>query len=527
MYLASKVSHLISRNVNELKDFRILKKSIDARKKDQIYYIYTVQFSTKNEKQIVKASAGHRTLKGKVTYLEKKKTYDFKPSGKEVLKHRPVIIGSGPAGLFCAWMLAKEGYRPIVIERGKDVDRRLADVSAFWDGGTLNPQSNVQFGEGGAGTFSDGKLNTAVKDKYGRNQLVLETFVKNGAQKEILYDAKPHIGTDILKNVVKHMREQIQAFGGEFKFEHQMTGLDLEGQELKGIYVSQGETTSRLDCDCLVLAIGHSARDTFEMLYENGLCMEAKSFAVGVRIQHRQDKINEAQYGKKYAKLLPAAPYKLTAKASNGRGVYSFCMCPGGYVVNASSEQNALAINGMSYSDRASGYANSGLIVTVTPEDYPGNTPLSGVAFQRDLEQKAYKEGHGKIPTQLYKDFKEKKSTASLENIFTNTKGATAPGDIRNVLPEAVCTALLEGIEQFGHCINGYNDDKALLMAVESRTSSPVRIIREETSLESNIGGIYPCGEGAGYAGGITSAGIDGIKIYEAIASKYAPFSQI
>ncbi|MDE6518277.1 MAG: FAD-dependent oxidoreductase, partial [Acetatifactor sp.] len=454
--------------------------------------------------------------------------------------------------------LALHGYKPIVLERGWDVDRRTLDVQSFWDNGILQPQSNVQFGEGGAGTFSDGKLNTLVKDKYGRNREVLRTFVAHGAPERILYDARPHMGTDVLTRVVKSMRQEILAHGGQVFFGTMLEGLELEenSRRIKAVHISGG---GYIPCGQLVLAIGHSARDTFQMLYEAGLPMEAKPFAVGMRIEHPQSMINQAQYGvadpgSQGSAMEPGlgptlepglgpASYKVTAQASNGRGVYSFCMCPGGYVVNASSEPGRLAVNGMSYSGRDSSNANSAIIVSVTPEDYGGRHPLSGVEFQRRLEERAWQLGQGAVPVQRYGLYKEcveqgcsqeelaAKQGLSVSQLLQDDreqplhpciKGKWRESDLSGLLPEELNRAFVEGMEQFGRQIPGFDRPDAILSGVESRTSSPVRILRDE-ELQSRIQGIYPCGEGAGYAGGITSAAMDGIKVAEAIATVYKP----
>lgn len=421
-------------------------------------------------------------------------------------------------------MLATYGYAPILIERGEAVEQRMQTVSEFWETGVLNPESNVQFGEGGAGTFSDGKLNTLVKDKQHRNDFVLETFVKFGAKEEILYVNKPHIGTDVLSDVVKNMRKEIEALGGTILFSTKLIDLIINQNQLTGIKVQYSDNrTESIDTDICVLALGHSARDTFQMLLQHNINMEPKAFAVGVRVEHLQDTINDVQYGKN-KDFLPAAPYKVAKTLPNGRGVYSFCMCPGGYVVNASSESGFLAVNGMSYSKRDGKNANSAIVVSVTPEDFPEEGPLSGIAFQRQLEQQAYKEGNGNIPVQRFEDFKNNVPTKAFGSILPQSKGKTQFANLRNSLPEFINDSLIQGIEQFGTQIPGFNHDDVILSGVESRTSSPLRILRDET-FQSNIRGIYPCGEGAGYAGGITSAAMDGIKVFEAIASVMTPTS--
>lgn len=505
-----KCSKKLNINQNNIINYQIRKKSLDARKKPNLYYSYEIDIEVENERKILSK------IKSNDIFQASKEEYKLEISGKEELKTRPVIIGSGPCGMFCAYLLAESGYKPIIIERGEKVEDRVKTIEEFWTTGNLKENSNVQFGEGGAGTFSDGKLNTLVKDTNYRQRKVLETFVKHGAPEEILYLNKPHIGTDILRKVIKSMREEIISNGGEFKFNECLTDIKIENNKLTEIEINNNKW---LKTNLLVLAIGHSARDTFKMLYEKKLDMMAKPFAVGIRIQHPQDMINKSQYGEENYSILPPANYKLTYTSSKKRGVYTFCMCPGGYVVNSSSEENKLAINGMSNYKRESKNANSAVIVTVTPNDF-GSHPLAGIEFQRKLEMSAYKEGNGKVPIQLYKDFKEDKTSTKLKEVEPIIKGNYSLGNINNILPKYITESLIEGIDYFNTKIKGYNRDDAILAAVESRTSSPVRIIRNE-QFESNIKGILPAGEGAGYAGGITSAAIDGIKIAEQIAKTY------
>lgn len=508
---------------SQLISYEIKKQSIDARKKPGLFYVYTLAVKAKQEKQIVR-----KCKNSNVKYIEAPVTYEFTPSGSEELKHKPVIIGTGPAGLFCGYFLARNGYKPILLERGLDVDSRQKDVEEFWNTGSLSLNSNVQFGEGGAGTFSDGKLNTLVNDPKGRNQKVLELFVEAGADPGILYHQKPHVGTDVLAKVVKNLRQDIIAYGGQVMFHSQLTDFIFDKEapgRLSKLQIT--DTLSgkiwELDAEVTILAIGHSARDTFEMLLKRKIPMEQKSFAVGVRVEHPQSMINESQYGPGHEDL-PAAAYKLSAKASNGRGVYTFCMCPGGYVVNASSEKGRLAVNGMSYHKRDGRNANSAVIATVTPEDFPGEGVLSGLEFQRQLEEKAFEIGKGKIPVQCFGDFCKNKATDPEKEIKTSLqpqmKGSYFWSNVRSIFPEDIGDALEEGILAFDQRIAGYAREDALVSGVESRTSSPVRITRNEKFL-SSIDGLYPCGEGAGYAGGITSAAMDGIKVAEAIMSRY------
>lgn len=501
----------------ETPEITIIRRSIDARKKPELYFNYILDVKVKNQSDV------YRKCDKKQVQIYEERIYQFPVAGYEG-KVRPVIIGTGPAGLFCGYMLAEAGFRPILLERGNPVEKRTKDVQEFWNTGKLNPESNVQFGEGGAGTFSDGKLNTLVKDKYGRNRKVLSMFVQAGAPREILYDHKPHIGTDVLSKVVINMRKTIQNMGGEVRFDAKVTDIECTDGHISGLIINE---TERMDAAYVVLAPGHSARDTFAMLYEKGVSMEAKPFAVGMRVEHPQELINLSQYGKNENKTLGSAPYKVTAKATDGRGVYSFCMCPGGYVVNASSEPGRLVVNGMSYSGRNGSNANSAIIVSVTPEDYQGTGALAGVEFQRRLEEKAFRLCQGAIPVERYSDYKaalicnreeDGQETSFIPNDFEPCiKGKWEFSAVHEILPEALGTAFVEGMEQFGRVIKGFNDGNVLVEGLESRTSSPVRILRDET-LQSSLRGLYPCGEGAGYAGGITSAAMDGIHVAEELA---------
>ncbi|MCR5330470.1 MAG: FAD-dependent oxidoreductase, partial [Lachnospiraceae bacterium] len=438
---------------------------------------------------------------------------------------RPVIIGFGPAGMICAYKLAMAGLRPVVIERGQDVDRRMKIVDSFWNTGELDENTNVQFGEGGAGTFSDGKLSTMIHDKAGRIDEFLKILVENGADESILFNAKPHLGTDRLAVIVKNIRNKIIDLGGEVRFGCRLKEIITEKNRIRAVTIENTDQDSKesvIDTDILVLAIGHSARDTFEMLHEKGLMMEQKAFAVGVRVQHPQEMIGFSQYGKDWIRL-PAADYKLTYRSERlDRGVYSFCMCPGGFVVNSSSEKGRLVVNGMSNSDRNEPTANSAIIVNVDSRDFDGTEWNAGIGFQRRLEEKAFKECNGKIPVQRYGDLAALLTqTACCKGPqIPNVKGMWDKGDMRNILPGVICDAIMEAFPDFGRKIKGFDDPETLLMGVESRTSSPVRITRNETFEAAGFKGIYPCGEGAGYAGGITSAAVDGIKVYEAILER-------
>lgn len=513
--LQKKIEKLCRIPHKDILSLSIRKQSLDARKKPELFFSFVVDMEIEEEEKFLKKCKNPQV--SKVTEVPYRFPYNANTAEAETEASRPVIVGMGPAGLFCGYLLAKHGFRPILLERGKPVEERQKDVEAFWETGALHPESNVQFGEGGAGTFSDGKLNTLVKDKYGRNREVLKIFVEHGAPERILYENKPHIGTDILRNVIASMRQQMLSWGAGIRFETKVEELLTEGNRLTGVRLSTGEV---LPVSKLVLAVGHSARDTFFMCHEKGIPMEAKPFAVGVRVEHPQSLIDKNQYGREEA-LLPAAAYKVTAQTKNGRGVYSFCMCPGGYVVNASSEPEMLAVNGMSYSGRDGANANSAIVVSVTPKDYPGNSPLAGIEFQRRLEEKAYHIGGGRIPVQYYKDFKGKEERAGdiQKNFQPSMKGQFRFAPVGEIFPEEIKQAIIEGMEQFERVIPGFGDDASLLSGVESRTSSPVRMIREKDG-QSAIRGLYPCGEGAGYAGGITSAAMDGIFIAEMVAQQ-------
>lgn len=515
--LIQKIAKTLRISETEIIDFQIKKQSLDARKKPELKYVYTVDVKVRNEGQVLKKQKNNQ-----ITIVNESK-YVFPTTGTEVFKHPPVIVGCGPAGMFCAYLLAEHGYKPILFERGASVEERVNDIENFWNTGRLNEQSNVQFGEGGAGTFSDGKLNTLVKDAHGRNKEVLKIFVENGAPEDILYTNKPHIGTDVLINVVRNMRNQILAWGGEIHFHSQFTDFQLENGKVVSVTIKSDDKEEQYQTEHLVLAIGHSARDTFQLLYEKQLPIVAKPFAVGVRVEHKQQMINDSQYGRNPQYKLPVASYKVTANLPNKRGVYSFCMCPGGYVVNASSEEGHLAVNGMSYHARDGLNANSAIIVTVTPEDFETDHPLAGVEFQRALEKKAFQIGNGKVPVQLFCDYCKNQPSKKLGEIEPQIKGAYTLANVREIFSKELAESIELGIKSFDKQIQGFANDDTLLSGVESRTSSPIRITRnEELQIENT--GIYPCGEGAGYAGGITSAAMDGIKVAEVIAANFAPF---
>ena len=500
-------------NRDSIKKIIVLKKSIDARHKPNLFFSYVVAVELDNVDYVLRKCRHNKDIS---IYISS--DYKVNITGDKMMLNRPVIVGSGPCGLILGYMLSLYGYKPIIVERGKMVDDRVEDVKRFWETGQLNVNSNIQFGEGGAGTFSDGKLNTLVKDKYNRINHIFKIFVENGAPSEILYENKPHIGSDNLRMMVKNIRNKIIDNGGEFRFNTTLTDINYSDNGIQSIVLNDNLV---IDTDVLVLAIGHSARDTIKMLDKRSIDMESKPFAVGVRIQHSQDMINSCQYGDVSHSNLKNASYKLTYKSKSGRGVYSFCMCPGGYVVNASSEKGMLCVNGMSNYNRDSGNANSAIVVTVDSRDY-GNNLFDGMEFQRELEKKAYDLGKGKIPVSLFKDYYNNTISDKFGEIKPVFKGNYKFANINVLFPDYINDSIKEGINFFNTKINGFSDGDAIIAGPEARTSSPIRILRD-SNCESNIKGIYPAGEGAGYAGGITSAAIDGLIVFEKIIKKYKP----
>lgn len=513
--LLNKVAKKLKVKKEDIKDFKIIKESLDARKKNDIKYTYCVELKIKDEEKIVKK------LKDKDVKVEIN-TYNAEiPTGSKELKNRPVVVGFGPAGIFAGLLLAEKGYTPLIIERGEDVDKRTETVDRFWKTGELNTESNVQFGEGGAGAFSDGKLTTRIKDT--RCDYILRKLVEAGAPEEITYLAKPHVGTDLLKGVVKNIRERIKSLGGEVLFSSKLEEIKSEDGKVKSIIVNGKE----INCENLILAIGHSSRDTYEMLNKIGVKMDPKAFAIGVRIEHKQELINKSQYGDMHEHpRLKAAEYRLTYQSEKlKRAVYSFCMCPGGVVVAAASENNRLVSNGMSYHARDLENANSALVVTVGPDDFEGDSPLRGMEFQRHYEELAFKLGgeNYKAPIQLVGDFMQDKVSTKLGSITPSYTGSYIFEDLRKCLPSYVIEALKEGIVDFDKKIKGYGSYDAVLTGIETRTSAPVRINRDENLESISVKGLYPAGEGAGFAGGIISAAVDGMKVAEKIIENYKP----
>ena len=512
-------------NTDDFQIHKIVKQSIDARDKNELLYIYAVDIETPLEKRIL----GSKVNRNDIT-LTKEESYVFPAAKQEAVRERPVIIGAGPAGYFAALYLARAGFCPILYERGKAVEERTKDVEGFWNGGGISENSNVSFGEGGAGTFSDGKLNTGIKDRFGRIRAVIRDFIGFGASEEIGYLAKPHIGTDVLKTVLLNMRNEILSLGGEIHFNSCLReikpkddgSLEYTIERLDGSGAGTSSFTERTFA--LVLAIGHSARDTFSMLSENRVPMEQKAFAIGLRIEHPAALINEAQYGtSEAAGLLPAADYKMTYRSKSGRSVYSFCMCPGGYVVNASSGHEQAVVNGMSYHARDAVNSNAAIVCSVTPEDfinegYGSHGVLAGVEYQKAYEKRAFMLGQGAIPVQRFEDYAHKRNTSGFSGVRPNIKGAWALAPLYKLLPEEVSASVIEGIYDYDRRLKGFACPDAVLSGVETRTSSPVRILRGD-DLMSPVKGLFPCGEGAGYAGGITSAAVDGIKTAEAVAA--------
>jgi len=498
----------------QLLSFNLFKRSYDARKKNsELLFIYTIDLEASNEAELLAKFADDRNIS-----VAPDVSYKFVGHAPANLQQRPIVVGFGPCGIFAGLLLAQMGFKPIILERGKEVRQRTKDTWGLWRKSVLNPESNVQFGEGGAGTFSDGKLYSQIKDPQHHGRKVLEEFVKAGAPDEILYINKPHIGTFRLTGMVEQMRQDIIALGGEVRFQEKVTDLLVDNEQLTGVVLESGE---QLQSRHVVLALGHSARDTFRMLHAKGVFMEAKPFSIGFRIEHPQTLIDKARLGK-YAghPKLGAADYKLVYHAKNGRSVYSFCMCPGGTVVAATSEPGRVVTNGMSQYSRNERNANSGIVVGIDPErDYPGG-PLAGIELQERLETHAYVMGGSnyQAPAQLVGDFVAGKPSTALGSVEPSYKPGVTLGDLAPSLPDFAIEAIREALPAFDRQIKGYNLHDAVLTGIETRTSSPLRITRGADYQSLNLKGLFPAGEGAGYAGGILSAGVDGIRIAEAVA---------
>lgn len=511
--LIQKAARQLGIRTEEILEFTILRQSIDARKKTQLQAVYTVELRTEREEQLVRqAKSPNITLAGKEV------PYRFPPVSRR-FERKPVIVGMGPAGLFSALFLARAGVPSILLERGRGVEERSKDVEYFWKTGELSCSSNVQFGEGGAGTFSDGKLTTGIRDIRARS--VLQTLVEHGAPEDILYSHKPHVGTDVLRKVVKSIREELVSLGCEVRFEQQVQSVTIQDGVLCGITVKTESDTYPLDCDELILAPGHSARDTFHMLHEMGVPMEQKPFAIGVRIEHKQEEMSRAQFGEAY-RTVPPSDYKLSCHLPTGRSAFTFCVCPGGEVVAASSNEGQVVTNGMSNRARDGENINGGFLVGVGPSDFPGDDPLAGVRFQEQWETAAWDLGGRNFhaPAQLVGDFLAGKASKAAGTIQPTYRPGVTWTDLSACLPDYVIQTLRDALPLFERKVHGFSHPDAVLTGVETRSSSPVRILRNPDTLESGIQGLYPCGEGAGYAGGIVSAAVDGIKVAEALSQR-------
>jgi uncharacterized protein len=514
--LRSAILRRLKISADELIGYSVFRRSCDARKKSAIALTYTLDIELTDDAAALRRLDGDRNISRTPDI-----SYRFPTRAPSTLSLRPLVIGAGPCGLFAGLILAQMGFRPIILERGKVVRERTKDTWSLWRRSVLNPNSNVQFGEGGAGTFSDGKLHSGIKNHQHRDRKVLTEFVKAGAPPEILFVAKPHVGTFRLVTMVESLRASIEALGGEYRFQCKVADIDVADdgstRRMRGVVLETGE---RIAANHVVLAVGHSARDTFQMLHERGVAIEAKPFSIGVRIEHPQSLIDDCRFGTNAGnKIIGAADYKLVHRARNGRSVYSFCMCPGGTVVAAASEPDGVVTNGMSQYSRNERNANAGIVVAITPADYPGQ-PLAGIAFQRHWERRAFKAGGGTFaaPAQLVGDFLADRPSTSLGAVMPSYKPGVRLADLTDCLPDFAVASIREALPVFDRQIKGFAMHDAVMTGVETRTSSPIRIPRDDSLQSLNTRGLYPAGEGAGYAGGILSAGVDGIRIAEAVA---------
>ncbi|NQT50130.1 hypothetical protein HQ571_05535 [Candidatus Kuenenbacteria bacterium] len=518
--LQEKIAVILDLKVNEIKDFTITKRAIDSRKKRQmIHFVYSVNVNVENEQKVLSSKTVQQNIPRYRIEMKEPYVYEIPKVDVKKTDQRPIVVGSGPCGLFSALLLAKAGLKPLVIERGGDVDSRTKDVETFLSTGKLNPKSNIQFGEGGAGTFSDGKLNTLITNP--RIKYIFDELVRAGAPAEILWDAQPHIGTDKIREVAKNIRKQIIKLGGEVRFDTELTDIKINKNKVTGVTLNNNE---EIATNTLVLAIGYSARDTYEMLFNRKLNIEQKPFSIGVRIEHKAEMINKAQYADFFDnEKLGTAKYKLVSHSDENRSVYTFCMCPGGYVVPATSEEGCIVTNGMSLYAQDGDNSNSALLVNVEKEDFESDHPLAGMEFQRKWEKKAFEVGGSNYhaPIQFVGNFLNEQKSVEIKSITPTYKPGVTPTALDECLPDFVVESLREALPEMEKKLKGFAHPDAVLTAIECRSSSPLRITRDKETMQSNIEGIYPAGEGAGYAGGIVSSAVDGMMVSETIIKSY------